>query len=160
MQTNLHVSQTKQQDCNSTKANHAVYETKLEVKKQYAGYEVLTAVLINNPIVWYMTPCSPLKFKRRICGTCHLHLQDEPQVKEEISMKHAAAHCAVLLRRKQNFYKSLNFLHWNYFPLISLPSSYSFLLICKGKKGDFACFSFKNSFIALIIIVQKSQLII
>jgi hypothetical protein len=27
----------------------------------YIGYEVLTAVVMNNPILWDITPCSPSK---------------------------------------------------------------------------------------------------
>jgi hypothetical protein len=29
----------------------------------------------NNPVFWYITPCSPLKINRRFGGTCRLHLQ-------------------------------------------------------------------------------------
>jgi hypothetical protein len=40
------------------------------------GFEILTAVVMENSVVWDITPCSPLKANRRFGGTCRLDLQD------------------------------------------------------------------------------------
>jgi hypothetical protein len=40
-----------------------------------AGFEVLTGVVMKSSIFWDVTPCSPLKLKRRFGETCGLHLQ-------------------------------------------------------------------------------------
>jgi hypothetical protein len=42
---------------------------------KYAGFEVLTAVVMKISIFCVITPCSPLKFNRRFAGTCRVHLQ-------------------------------------------------------------------------------------
>jgi hypothetical protein len=51
-------------------------------RKQYAiklklhcGFEVLTAVVVKSSIFRDITPCSPLKVRRSLEGTCRLHLQ-------------------------------------------------------------------------------------
>jgi hypothetical protein len=44
-------------------------------KKQFVGFEVFTAVVMNSIIFCDMTPCSPLSFNRRFGGTYRLHLQ-------------------------------------------------------------------------------------
>jgi hypothetical protein len=41
----------------------------------YAGFEVLTAVVMKSIIFWDITPCSPLSFNRRFGGTYRLYLQ-------------------------------------------------------------------------------------
>jgi hypothetical protein len=41
----------------------------------FAGFEVLTAVVMKSTIFWNITPCSPLKVNRRYIGTYRLHLQ-------------------------------------------------------------------------------------
>jgi hypothetical protein len=38
------------------------------------GFDILTAVVMNNSVVWDITPCSPLKVNRRFGRTCRLHL--------------------------------------------------------------------------------------
>jgi hypothetical protein len=35
----------------------------------------LSAVAMNSVVFWDIMPCSPLKAKRRVGGTCRLHLQ-------------------------------------------------------------------------------------
>jgi hypothetical protein len=40
----------------------------------HAGFEVLTAVVMNNTTFWDITPCSPLSVNRRFGGTYRLHL--------------------------------------------------------------------------------------
>jgi hypothetical protein len=42
---------------------------------EYEGFEVLTAVVTKSSIFWDITPCSPLKVKRRFGGTYRIHLQ-------------------------------------------------------------------------------------
>jgi hypothetical protein len=42
---------------------------------KFAGFEVLTAVVMNSTIFWDITPCSPLRVNRRFGGTYGLHLQ-------------------------------------------------------------------------------------
>jgi hypothetical protein len=37
--------------------------------------EVLTALVVNNTVFWYITPCSRLKISRSFGGICRLHLQ-------------------------------------------------------------------------------------
>jgi hypothetical protein len=44
-------------------------------KHEYARIEVLTAVVMNSSLFWYITACSPLKVNWRFGGTCRLHLQ-------------------------------------------------------------------------------------
>jgi heme/copper-type cytochrome/quinol oxidase subunit 4 len=39
------------------------------------GIQVLTAVVMKCSIIWYITPCSPLKVCRRFRGTFRRHLQ-------------------------------------------------------------------------------------
>jgi hypothetical protein len=46
-----------------------------KVTFNYVGFEVLTAVVMKNSVFWDITPCSPLKVKRRMGETCRLHLQ-------------------------------------------------------------------------------------
>jgi hypothetical protein len=41
----------------------------------FVGFEVFTVVVIKNSFFWDITPCSPLKVKRRFRGISHLHLQ-------------------------------------------------------------------------------------
>jgi hypothetical protein len=41
----------------------------------YVGFEVLTAVVMENTVLWDITPCSPLKVNRRFGGAYRLHLQ-------------------------------------------------------------------------------------
>jgi hypothetical protein len=41
----------------------------------FVGFEVLTAVVMNNTVFWDVTPCSPLKVNRRFGGTYRLLLQ-------------------------------------------------------------------------------------
>jgi hypothetical protein len=47
------------------------------VKKSvhYLGYEVLTAVVMQNTVFWDITLCSPFKVNIHFGGTYHLHLQ-------------------------------------------------------------------------------------
>jgi hypothetical protein len=37
------------------------------------GFKVLTAVVVKSTVFWDITPCSPLKVKRRFGGTYRLH---------------------------------------------------------------------------------------
>jgi hypothetical protein len=49
------------------------YGSTEEIRKQdtdCVGFEVLTAVVMKNPIFWNVTPCSPLKAIRRFGGIC------------------------------------------------------------------------------------------
>jgi hypothetical protein len=46
-----------------------------QVKLDFVGFEVFTAVVVKSFIFWDMTPCSPLIFNRRFGRTYHLHLQ-------------------------------------------------------------------------------------
>jgi hypothetical protein len=39
------------------------------------GFEVLTAVVMKSSSFWDITPCNPLKVKRRFGGICRLYLQ-------------------------------------------------------------------------------------
>jgi hypothetical protein len=41
----------------------------------FAGFEVLTAVVMKSSLFWDITPCCPLEVNRRFRGTCRLHLQ-------------------------------------------------------------------------------------
>jgi hypothetical protein len=41
----------------------------------FAGFEILTVVVMKNNIFWDTTSCSPLKITRRFRGTYRLHLQ-------------------------------------------------------------------------------------
>jgi hypothetical protein len=41
----------------------------------YVGFEVLSPVVMKSSIYWDITPCSPLKFIRRLGGTYRFHLQ-------------------------------------------------------------------------------------
>jgi hypothetical protein len=43
--------------------------------KEYAGFEVLTPVVMMISIFWDTRAYSPLKANRRLGGTCRLHLQ-------------------------------------------------------------------------------------
>jgi hypothetical protein len=38
------------------------------------GSEVITAMVTKNYIIWYKTPCSPLKAKGHFVGACCLYL--------------------------------------------------------------------------------------
>jgi hypothetical protein len=40
----------------------------------HVGFEVLIAMVTKSSIFLHKTPCSPLKFNRRLGGTCRLHL--------------------------------------------------------------------------------------
>jgi hypothetical protein len=40
----------------------------------FAGFEVLTAVVMKNTIFWDITPCTPLIVNRCLGGKCRLHL--------------------------------------------------------------------------------------
>jgi hypothetical protein len=42
---------------------------------RYAGFEVLTAVVMKSSIFWDITMCSPLKVNRRFGRICRLHLE-------------------------------------------------------------------------------------
>jgi hypothetical protein len=42
----------------------------------YVWLEILTTVVMENPVFWDITLCSPLKVKRRFGGTCRLHLHE------------------------------------------------------------------------------------
>jgi hypothetical protein len=51
------------------------YETKvLPIELQHSGFEVLTAVVIQNSIFWDITPCSTLNVNQCFAGTYRLHL--------------------------------------------------------------------------------------
>jgi hypothetical protein len=39
-----------------------MYKNMEPILYAYVGFEVLTAVVMNNSIFWDITPCSPLKF--------------------------------------------------------------------------------------------------
>jgi hypothetical protein len=58
----------------------------------FAGFEVLTAVVMKGSVFWDKTPCSPLKVKRRFGGKCRLHLQgrriSQPRRQYEAGTKH------------------------------------------------------------------------
>jgi hypothetical protein len=41
----------------------------------YVGFQFVTVVVMNSPIFWDITLCSPLKVNRSSGGTCRLHLQ-------------------------------------------------------------------------------------
>jgi hypothetical protein len=47
----------------------------LEICLIYVGFQVLAAVVMTSPVFWDITLCSPLKFNKRLGGTCHLLLQ-------------------------------------------------------------------------------------
>jgi hypothetical protein len=47
----------------------------IETCKDYAGFEVPTAVVLKSTVFRYITPCSPLRVIRRFGGTYRLHLQ-------------------------------------------------------------------------------------
>jgi hypothetical protein len=42
---------------------------------EFLAYEVLTAVINKNFILWFITPCSQLKVNRRFGGIYRLHIQ-------------------------------------------------------------------------------------
>jgi hypothetical protein len=42
----------------------------------HVGFDVLTAVIMNNSLLWSITPCSPSKINN-LGVTCRLHLQVE-----------------------------------------------------------------------------------
>jgi hypothetical protein len=52
---------------------------------QYAGFEVLTAVVVNVAIFWDIAPCSQY-VDQRFKGTYHLLLQGPKSVEKESSM--------------------------------------------------------------------------
>jgi hypothetical protein len=54
--------------------------------KEYLGFEVVTAVVMNDTIFWYITPCGLLSVDRSFGGTYRLHLQGR---KNEVSKKPA-----------------------------------------------------------------------
>jgi hypothetical protein len=41
----------------------------LVIRSDYVGTEVLIAIVVKSSIIWYITPCSPLKVNRRFGGT-------------------------------------------------------------------------------------------
>jgi hypothetical protein len=43
----------------------------------YAGYEVLTAVIMKGPLFWDTMPCSTLKVNQHFRGICFLNLQGQ-----------------------------------------------------------------------------------
>jgi hypothetical protein len=47
----------------------------MKQKSLYAGFEVLTAVVMKSTIFWDIMPCSLLKANRHFGGTHRLHLQ-------------------------------------------------------------------------------------
>jgi hypothetical protein len=48
-----------------------------ELVLDYAGPEVLTAVVMKSSIFWDIRPCSLLKANQSFGGTCHSHLQGQ-----------------------------------------------------------------------------------
>jgi hypothetical protein len=44
--------------------------------RKYFGLDVLTEVVIKNPVFWDITPCCPLKINRNFGEIFRLHLQD------------------------------------------------------------------------------------
>jgi hypothetical protein len=54
------------------------------------NFTVLAAVVMKSCIFWDITPCSPLKIKRRFGGTCRL-FQGRIIAKHETSMKQVAS---------------------------------------------------------------------
>jgi hypothetical protein len=45
-------------------------------KENYAGFEVLTPMVVKSYFFWDITPCSPLKVNRRFGGIYRLYLQE------------------------------------------------------------------------------------
>jgi hypothetical protein len=60
--------------------NYILYNQRLNCKlidniiDYCVGVKVLTAGVLNSPVFWVITPCSPLKVNRHFEGTCGLHL--------------------------------------------------------------------------------------
>jgi hypothetical protein len=59
--------------------------------QQYVETEVLTGVVMNSSIFWYITPSNPLKVNGRFGGTCRLNLHGRSKSNEKTSVKHAAS---------------------------------------------------------------------
>jgi hypothetical protein len=53
----------------------------------YERFDVLTAVVMENSIVWYITPYSPLKVNRRFRRTCWLQVRRISQTRNQRKIK-------------------------------------------------------------------------
>jgi hypothetical protein len=47
----------------------------VERKSDFAGFQLLTALIMKSTIIWDMIPCSSLEVNRRFGGTYCLYLQ-------------------------------------------------------------------------------------
>jgi hypothetical protein len=68
--------------------------TPLRIKKKksvYAGYEVLTAVLVKSSIFWIITPCNPLEINRCFGEIYCVRLQSRNQLEARSKLLHAGS---------------------------------------------------------------------
>jgi hypothetical protein len=94
--------------CNDTHRNRSLN----------TGFQVLTAVVMKNSIVWDRTLCSLLRANRRFGGICRFYLQERRinQTKNPawIGSNHRSICLSIFL--------------WLYSPLLGLGRSFSFLI--------------------------------